>query len=164
MDLVKRISFLTAGIMFGVISYGCSTIMPGVTDTKEKMPKVAGERMKIRKLGSWDGKVKFEERTIGDINHGKGAFYLICNGKTEEKPYSVLTWEPLPSGERKITLYLDRDRNRFVDIPGKIIGYKNLDGEITGEEFLKHDVISDAPKCPNISKPEIYSDKIPLGI
>ena len=35
--------------------------MPGITNTKEKMPKIEGERMKIRKLGSWDVKVKFEE-------------------------------------------------------------------------------------------------------
>ena len=143
MNLVKKISFLAASFVISVGIYGCST-MPEMTSTKERMPKVGGILVYKRSLsGSKSGrtdKIYIKSRGFRKSeNQEIYAYHLNCNGKAEEKPYSVITLEKLHSGKEKAILYLDLDRDGFVDPNGKIIGRENF--------LSKHDLIGDAPEC-----------------
>lgn len=143
MYLVKKIRDFTIGSLAigSIVLYGNYATAQEITNTKEKMPEITGD-FNERHITSRDGKIEVISKIFepGYDRSYTTVYYLKCNGVAEETSYSILV---IPNKIRPIIndviLYLDKDRNGFVDAPGKI----------TGNDLLQHDVINDAPECKN---------------
>lgn len=157
MGLVKKLAPLILGsFVFGNLFYG-NVSAQEIENTKERMPKIMGEIIDIEESISKDGKIEIKEKLF-QLNKYSflDVFYLKCGGISEKLPFSVLIIDKRNPFKDSV-LYLDQDRDDFIDVPGKI----------TGKDLLKHNMFKDAPKCKYISPPSLpedYFDNLPTGV
>ncbi len=124
-----------------------------IMDVGEKMPEITGKVVESEDLSSKDGKVKVRydyvyqsAKMLGDEKKLFTGAYLICNGFAEKRPFSVhVIYGVSKYGVDE--LYLDLDRDGYIDYGGKLVGEDLASYIESFRDGINPPVVNEAPEC-----------------